>query len=255
MRCLVLPVVLLAACGDPRTPAPVSSSPAQPSDAATATTFADKLVAIQRRMHVRFGAAERIEQAIALGDIERANAEARTIVELDEPDVLPQWKPYLANVRAAATEIADARDPIAGARRTAELGSACARCHIAIGARISFPRDPAPPASHRLVPQMAGHQWAAQQMWRGVIAPSDERWLAGAHELADARLDIVAQAVTPWSVVDVDDIGRVRSMATTALAIEPSERASTFAGVLATCAHCHSILRDNEAPKAPALAQ
>lgn len=57
---------------------------------------------------------------------------------------------------------------------------------------------------------MVSHQRAVEQMWQGLIAPSDARWLAGARALTRAPLHIVAQAVTPRSELDVDDVARIR---------------------------------------------
>jgi hypothetical protein len=92
---------------------------------------------------------------------------------------------------------------------------------------------------------MADHQWAAMQIWEGLIGPSDERWRVGATALTTVPLNIVAQAVTPTSPVDVDDVALVRLYATRALTVAPQERAALFGTLLAACAHCHSLLRDN----------
>lgn len=208
-------------------------------------TLAEAVRAAHLRMHVRFAAAERLELAIAHSDLERARAEARTLAEIDDPDVLPVWRPYLASIREAALQIEAAPGVVGAARLTAKLGRSCARCHEAIGARIVFPAEPPPPPDPRLAVQMVSHQWAAAQMWQGLIGPSDARWLAGAHELTRAPLHIVAQAVTPESELDIDDVARIRLYARRAeTAGSQSARADLFGTLLATCAHCHSLLRD-----------
>ena len=92
---------------------------------------------------------------------------------------------------------------------------------------------------------MLGHQWAATQMWFGLIGPADDRWLIGARALTTVPLTIVAQGVTPSSELDVDDVARVRLYANRALGAMPrEERAELFGTLLATCAHCHAVLRD-----------
>lgn len=92
---------------------------------------------------------------------------------------------------------------------------------------------------------MAGHQWAAARMWEGLLGPSDDRWLEGARALTTVPLDTVAQSVTPTSDVDVDDVARVRLYATRALApAAQAAHAELFGKLLATCAHCHALLRD-----------
>jgi cytochrome c553 len=82
-------------------------------------------------------------------------------------------------------------------------------------------------------------------MWKGLIGPSDDRWLEGAQALTTVPLNLVAMSVTPTSDLDVDDGARVRLYARRALAPQPQDaRAEVFGQLLATCAHCHATLRD-----------
>jgi cytochrome c553 len=208
-------------------------------------SLAAAIEAAHRRMHVRFGAALRMEQAIAHGDLDRAHAEAHTLAELDEPAALPRWRPYFEAIRDAARQVESTGGSVGAAQLTAMLGRRCARCHEASTARIVYPVEPAPAGDPKLVIQMLGHQWAAAQMWQGLIGPSEDRWLAGARALTTAPLNIVAQSVTPTSELDVDDIARVRLYANRALTMGSQDaRAELFGTLLATCAHCHAVLRD-----------
>lgn len=201
--------------------------------------------ATHHRMHVRFEAARRMEEAIARSDLDRARVEARVLAELDEPEALPAWRPHLDGIRGAARRIESAGDPVAAAQLAADLGGRCATCHVAIEARVAFPAEPRPQPGAHLAPQMAGHQWAAARMWEGLIGPSDARWLDGARALTTVPLDTVAQSVTPSSDIDVDAVARIRLYATRALAPAPqAARAELFGKLLATCAHCHALLRD-----------
>jgi cytochrome c553 len=209
------------------------------------SALAEAITAAHQRMHVRFTAATRIEQAIAHGDLDRAHSEARTLASLEEPEALPNWRPYFASIRDAAQQLAASTSVITAARLTATLGRRCGSCHEAIAARIPFPAEPAPPRDPHLAIQMVGHQWAAAQMWQGVIGPAPDRWLAGARALTTAPLNIVAQSVTPTSPDDIDDVARIRLLANRAVAPgSQDDRAELFGTMLATCAHCHAMLRD-----------
>ncbi len=208
-------------------------------------SLASSIEAAHRRMHTRFEAARRIEQAIAFSDLERARAEAHDLAVLDEPDVLLTWRPYFDAVRDAAHQVELTGSVIDAARVTATLGRRCADCHEAISARITLPAEPRPADDPRLAGKMLGHQWAAVQMWQGLIGPSDDHWLAGAHALTTVPLTIVAQSVTPSSELDIDDVARVRLYAHRALTATARDvRAELFGTLLATCAHCHAVLRD-----------
>jgi cytochrome c553 len=200
---------------------------------------------IHRGMHLRFEAARRIQEAIARSDLDRARIEAHALADLDEPKVLPEWRPYVDEIRRAAQQIESAGNTVAAARLAAALGQRCASCHEAVRARIAFPDEPRPPEGSRLAPQMASHQWAAARMWEGLIGPSDEHWLVGARALASVPLNTVAQSVTPSSDLDVDDVARIRLYATRARAAMSNDaRAEVYGHLLATCAHCHAVLRD-----------
>jgi len=208
-------------------------------------SLAAAIQAEHQRMHVRFGAALRIEQAIAHSDLDRAHAEAHGLAALDEPEALPAWRPYFEAIRDAARQVELAGGVIGAAQLTATLGRRCARCHEAAAAHITFPAEPPPTGDPKLAIQMVGHQWAAAQMWQGLIGPSDARWLAGARALTAAPLNIVAQSVTPASELDVDDVARIRLYANRAVTtMSQDARAEVFGTLLATCAHCHAVLRD-----------
>lgn len=211
----------------------------------TPDNLAAKLQGAAARMHARFGAARRLEEAIARSDIDRTHEEARSIGALDEPDVLPRWQPYFAAVAETAHEIATAPDVMSAARQAAVLGLRCAQCHTAANARIAFAPEPNPADAPRRGPTMAAHHWAAVQMWTGLIGPSDDRWRAGAEALTSVPLTLVAEVASPASDVDVDDVAKVRLQARRALELPAQDvRADIFGSLLATCAHCHATLRD-----------
>lgn len=207
--------------------------------------FAQATLAEQRRMHVRFEAATRIERAIAFSDLDRARAEAATIAALEASQVLPTWQAYFDAVRAAAQRVQASGSYVEAARRTAELGQRCASCHVAIAANVQLPPEPRPPDGTHLEVEMRSHQWAATQMWWGLFAPSSAHWDAGARALTTARLTSVAYSPTDESGESGDDVARVRLYANRALATpDPDSRAALFGTLLATCAHCHGMLRD-----------
>jgi hypothetical protein len=207
-------------------------------------TLAEQARAAHERMHQRFDAARRLQVAIALSDLERAKIEAETIETLDEPDFLPQWRPYLDNVRAAAKQVRLAGDTAVAARASAELGRSCAQCHAASSSKIVLPNEPQPTDHSKLGPQMASHQWAAARMWEGLITGSDERWLSGARTLGAGRVDIVAEGGTQ-SLGAADHAARMRLLANRALApASRYDRAALYGDLLATCARCHFAIRD-----------
>ncbi len=220
-----------------------SGCPLDPEPAAQAQGLAATLQATEKRMHDRFGAARRIEEAIVHSDLDRAHVEAHTIAQLDETGVLPTWQPYFEAVATSAREIERATNAGSAAHTMADLGRRCARCHDAIHAKITFPKEDQPAQDKRLATQMFAHQWAAGQMWLGLIGPSDERWKAGATALSRAPLAIVAEGEPSLGIGD--DIAKVRLYANRALrASSADDRAAIYGDLLTTCTHCHATIRD-----------
>jgi hypothetical protein len=236
MRAMILVALALAGCDAAADPAG-GGSPDQ------------KTSAIQARMHARFAASRRMEQAIALGDLDRAREEARTIAQIEEPNLLPAWRPYFENIRSAAHQVDMSKDLVAAAKMTAVLGDNCAKCHAANNAKLVFPKEPAPKDDPHLAARMASHQWAATQLWEGLIGPSDDRWVDGARLLAKAPLNVTAESDR---LGIADDVSRVRLYANRALAAKPGDRALIYGDLLATCAHCHYAIRDVR-PRTPGM--
>ncbi len=214
----------------------------RPPEAQPAGALATQLQALAQRMHARYAGARRLEEAIARSDLERVRLEAHALSILDEPDVLPTWRPYFEAVAESARQVEASGDLRAAAGRFAQLGIRCARCHDAAAAKVVL-APPAPSATGRA--GMAEHQQAALAMWEGLMAPSDTHWLAGAEALTTVPLTMVARAATPGFEDDVDDVARVRLYARRALdAKGRDERADVYGSLLGTCAHCHAVLRD-----------
>lgn len=205
-----------------------------------------QVLELRDRMHERFAATRRLELAIMFGRLDAAHAEAAAVARLDEPDLLPEWRPYVEQIRASAREIELTADLVAAARTSAILGRRCARCHEASSVKLAFAKESGPPRDARLPSHMASHQWAAARLWEGVVGPSPERWLDGARAMAGAPLAIVAEGDDlPPDLAVADDVGRIRLLATRALAAQtPDQRAELYGDLLSTCVRCHTKIRD-----------
>ena len=192
-------------------------------------------------MHVRYRAVQGIEISIALARLDRTRADANRIATQDDPDLLAEWRPYVASIRDEAARVAASSDTVVAAKSMARLGRACARCHQATGAQIAFAPAPEPAVDGKLGPEMARHQWAAAQMWDGLIGPNDDRWTAGARAFGDAPLAITAES---GALGIADDVARTRALAARALVTgDQDARADLYGEMLATCAHCHATIR------------
>lgn len=240
------------ACG-PRPPAtqapPVRTATAEPDapmGPGEGRALAEAVLAAHARMHQRFSAAAAIHTALALADLPRAQAEAARVAALDEPEALPVWRPFVDDIRAAARELGAAPDPVIASHALARIGRGCARCHVAMGARIAFAAEPRPEPTPRLTATMAGHHWGAARMLEGLIGPSTSRWLEGAAALEGAPLAITAEARTPGHDLGIaDDVAEIRALARRARDVDELDaRARLYGDLVATCVRCHAAIRD-----------
>ena len=209
--------------------------PKNPADDMAA--FSRRVEAADARMHVRYASSREIVVQLGVSSLDGAHAAAARVDALIEPDLLPVWRPYVENVREAAHAITQVTDLERTARAAGDLGLRCAQCHEASHAPIAFGDAQRPPPLG--IPRMADHQWAALQMWDGLVGPAPERWKTGAAALAQIPVNLIAARG------DSDDVARVRMLAERAGTAATSEaRAQVFGDVLAACAHCHQTLRD-----------
>ena len=213
----------------------MSCRSAQPRPPSPPDALASEVVRTTLRMHARYDIAMWIEDAVARADLARARGLARD-ADIDEPDAVPRWRPYLQAVRDATHEVERSDDLVTAARATSELARACARCHEAIGAHVMFDTQPPPSMDSSLATEMSAHAWAATQMWEGLVGPADDRWTAGATLLAKAPIPSQASG---------DDVDWMRSYAShAATLVDQDRRAQLFGQILTTCAHCHAELRE-----------
>ena len=143
-----------------------------------------------------------MREAIVAGDLPTFQVAARFVADHDIENSAPEsWRPYVAPMQMAAREASSASDLDAAARAFGALGARCADCHRALGSP-RFDLSNPPPQRADVPGHMARHEWAANRMWEGLIAPSTQHWVKGAEAMADARL--TAQDMAP-ATPDVDE--------------------------------------------------
>lgn len=245
MRNLIIAILLAACTAGPRTSDP-QVAPSTHAPPRGDKPLVQAMLEVRGRMHERFAATNRMLYAISTSDLMRAQREAQLVADLDEPDLLPIWKPYVDDIRASARTVIETKDITAAADTMAWLGRACARCHQQASAKIAFKDDPAPPPAKELRTTMESHQWAANRMWQGLLAPSTERWNQGARALAAAPLAITAEvAEPPHSLGIADDVSNIRILARRAqTTTELDARTDLYGELLGTCIQCHRTIRD-----------
>lgn len=216
-----------------------STPPAKPAPG-NASELAQQIIAVRDRMHTRLNAIRGIGNAIALSDLAQAQTEGRMLAALEDPEVLPQWQPFLAQVRIAGEQLGQAKDIATAAPAAARLGALCGSCHQTVSGQATYSAAEQPVPGTTLASQMANHQWAAARMWDGLIGPSEARWMQGAQGLSSIKIDVaeIEVKLEIWT-------SKVRQLATAAKTMPAGDgRVTLFGNLLMACAGCHAEIRD-----------
>jgi cytochrome c553 len=185
-----------------------------------------------------------IRDAVARGDLDGARRAATTLAGLRLDDGIdPAWKQKLAAMNVAAGRVADATDLTAASRGLGLIAKTCGDCHTMLARPGPIVGEP-PGQDSGVRPRMMRHEWAAAQLWDGLVVPSDDAWKAGAGVLAEAPLapELLTLGKTPVPRVgalaaSVHDLGR------RAETLEHTEARMALLGeLMASCADCHQWL-------------
>ena len=222
----------------PTTTTPTPSSP-------PATTAPPRSSRPSRElMKDHFTAVVLVRDALIVGNVELAKWNASFLAQREPDPAVASWSMYVDHLREQAAKVADASTLAAVATASTELALECGRCHAANGITPAFPTVDRRVAASGTRPHMQRHQWAAEQMWDGLIGPSEARWNDGVAELAEAPLgqDELFSNATPTPAIvkvatDVHALGEEGRKATTWDA-----RAAIFGRMLSSCATCHSAI-------------
>ena len=90
---------------------------------------------------------------------------------------------------------------------------------------------------------MLRHQRAADRMWEGLMAPSEQAWVKGSEVMADAPL--VPEAVSGNKSVAPESKElalAAHTVAHRARTTETRDRGQAYGALIATCAGCHDKL-------------
>jgi hypothetical protein len=193
-------------------------------------------------MKEHFGDLRGVELALIFGRSYDVRFRSLLIADLTVPRDMAGQEHWVERIRRGGRAVAEAPDAPTAPRELTEVASACAGCHLEVGAVID--PDVVPPPSDRgdLDSRMRRHQWAADRLWDSLVMPSDQRWQQG--------LDVLAASATSDGHLITAPARRAqgarleRQLAAAARAarnLDRSGRASAYAGLLSTCRACHSL--------------
>jgi hypothetical protein len=191
-------------------------------------------VDLRPRMQAHWKLASSVQTEIISGNLEVAQQMAVRLADLPVAELPEEMSAALTELRVAATDISLAPDLASAARATAHLGGTCARCHAQSKRGPSTHARSLPPEDWSPGLRMNQHQWGADWLWLGFVAPSQPAWDRGARELARAALPDAEHLDEP-ALKEM-----LRELATEAVGMTDREAQESLMGeLLQVCAECH----------------
>lgn len=249
--------VLAFACGSGE-PKPASSSgdevsappPAKVATSAPAPTAAPP-ARLSAHMENSFWEALRARDAIIAGNLPVAKRAASSLVHQDLNSIVPRdWMPWTQRIQQHARELTAAPNLGAAAQALGQIAVECGDCHLVQNG--GPPRLPAKPEPWRGPPEaleerMLRHQTGAEQMWDGLVMPSEQSFRSGTITLERAPLTPPERQGMPIDEVLNARIEEVRELAKQAQFVTTyAERSRVYGELIARCAGCHFYLNPPE---------
>ena len=238
-------MVLLLGCGHGEAARPQpKASPAPQAEAQPAPAkkkkFSDD---ITDYMGSHFAVAVFAHDRLVEGDLEALREPLAEFARYRYDDVAPgSWMPWLAQIQEAARLASEAQTIESAASAVAAIAEDCGGCHVAHGSGphvVGPPHAPTTGRQETMPARMHRHAWAIDQLWEGLVVPSDRAWSAGAKALADGSSKLAAGESSDERFIQLLD--EMRTLASGAVeSTSAAQRAQTYAALLARCGGCHA---------------
>jgi len=233
---LVIPFLVTLACG--------GSQPKAGEPAAQQAPPTKPVTELTKDMHERLGRVTVIQHAVIRGDLEAAAEPAKWIVDQQDTAGFPaESAKYITDMKKFAANVAAAKDVPAAATSTAMMISYCGACHSAAKVTLTLTELPKPVGLKGPALHMREHEWAIDQMYRGLTSPSEDLWKKGVEALKEAPMaakDLPKDAGLTKEVMASET--KIHEQAEKALkTTDMGSKVALYGEVLKECATCHSL--------------
>ena len=193
-------------------------------------------------MREHYADAVAMHTAVIKGDLAGVSLAAHGLTEYTAPPGMPDRSDArVAEIRQAARDASAATTIVSAATASAVMLNACGQCHVLTGTLPVISLRPITQLGG-LVGHMLEHQHATDQIFQGLVTPSESKWRDGWRAFAVAPLkpaDLRVSGEARRTLMQTEE--RMHRLATDAAqATDARARANYYGMLLAGCADCHS---------------
>ena len=229
----------LASVACERTPGPPTATPASHASGAGSASARTSLSA---RMHAHLAAIREIHLALIHGDVAAARNRARGLSDISAEGEPAAWQRAVRFVREQALRLESTTAAREARHLSTQLATVCADCHMVHARSAPFDAPPQPADDGSLRGAMARHQWAADTMWIGLVAPSTDLWREGLDAITALPVSSRAFAGYEKPAELEQQRRRLIALASRSRALPgQGDRARRLAQIVEVCADCHAI--------------
>ncbi|MDD9967570.1 MAG: hypothetical protein OXR73_15145 [Myxococcales bacterium] len=195
-------------------------------------------------MQANFFLAIDARDALIDGKLEEARERARLLATQTNDEAFPpDLRPYLARMKQHADGVVLAADPAEAGQELGMLAIACGDCHWHAKQGPTAPREPPLPFQEGpddMGVRMFRHEVGHDQMWTGMITPSEEDYRSGTITLTRAPLKAPEAGDGPLDPRLHAAVERIRDLAKQSRAATThQQRAKLYGTMITECASCH----------------
>jgi hypothetical protein len=241
LRPLLAATLVLAACAHSQEPS--TQAPEPTAAAPTQASASEERPDTKHHMSSSFWAAVDARDAVIAGDLDEARANGDFLAHQPFADLPERWRHWVKQMQVQAAELAIAPDLQHAATAVARMSLSCGDCHYQMhqDARGIGHAQSAPAAERENVEaRMLRHERIADDLWNGLIRPSDSDWSQGARGLVEAPPQPPTQDGQQVDPAFAQHLNEIKAMGLQAVTAKTHpERAEVFGNYLARCVDCH----------------
>lgn len=241
----------LAGCEGSSTPALAATNGGEGAPAVKPASPASAPPDLRAHMQASFWEAIRARDALISANLPRAQSAAAALANQDFRSLVPaDWSHWVNAMQQSARELSMAPNLASASAELGRLALICGECHDLHRRDSNRGRtepQPWPEPKDDLQFRMLRHQVGADQLWDGLVLPSENLFRSGTMTLARAPLAPLEQngeAVGPALQARIEAVRTLARQGREATTY--AERGRVYGELIARCADCHYYARPAE---------